>query len=228
MSTTTYNCGPATLATVLQNLGINVSQDVLAVIAGTDDDGTTMYGLAQAARQQQGVIAKGLKLTVDELQPGNIVYLNIESTGHYSIITSINGSIVFLADTDLGNINMTIENFTAAYIQNTTNSYGYALVVTNNSTDPQLNNNNTLTDDEMKAIKGTGKWANYCDWWAHNVGGYTKNSWPIQNWAKEIRKIYRLSTVDLKARAIFHYVYKNVVKYDHHRWYYTASSTYTI
>jgi len=61
MSTTTYNCGPATLATVLQNLDINVSQDVLTIVAGTDNDGTTMYGLAQAAQQQQGVIAKGLK-----------------------------------------------------------------------------------------------------------------------------------------------------------------------
>lgn len=155
MSSTTYNCGPATLATVLQKLSINETQDTLASLAGTDENGTTMYGLIQAA-QQKGVIAKGLKLKVNELKPGNIVYLIIDYEDHYSIITSITDTTFYLADTDLGNIKMTLENFTAAYIQNATTGYGYALVVTNNSTDPQLSNNNTLTDDEMKAIKGTG------------------------------------------------------------------------
>lgn len=155
MSSTTYNCGPATLATVLQKLNINETQDMFASLAGTDENGTTMYGLTQAA-QQKGVIAKGLKLKVNELKHGNIVYLIIDYEDHYSIITSINDTTVYLADTDFGNINMTLANFTAAYVQHATTGYGYALVVTNNSTDPQLSNNNTLTDDEMKPIKGTG------------------------------------------------------------------------
>lgn len=164
MSNTIFNCGPASLATVLQNLSINVSQDVLAAIAGTDDNGATMYGLAQAA-QNQGVIAKGIKLTVNELKPWNIVYLIIEGEKHYSITTSITDTTVYLADSDSGNINMTLADFTTAYVQNMTNSCGYALVITNNSADPQLCNNNTLTDDEMESIKGTG----YSEWSPNNI-----------------------------------------------------------
>lgn len=156
MSNTTSNCGPASLATVLQNLNINISQDVLAATAETDDNGTTMYGLAQAAKQQ-GMTAKGLKLTVNELKPWNIVYLTIDNKGHYSIITSITDMTVYLADSDSGNINMTLTDFTAAYVQNKTNGYGYALVITNDSTNFQLCNNNTLIDNEMKSIKGTGQ-----------------------------------------------------------------------
>jgi predicted double-glycine peptidase len=155
MSNATSNCGPASLATVLQNLSINVSQNVLASDAGTDDNGTTMYGLAQAAQKQE-LIVKELKLKVNELQAWNLVYLTLDNIGHYSIVTNINNTIVYLADSDSGNINMTLADFTESYVQNKTSEYGYVLVITNNSSDPQLGNNNTLTDDEMKSIKGTG------------------------------------------------------------------------
>ena len=156
MSNTASNCGPASLATVLQNLSINVSQDMLAAIAETDENGTTIYGLVQAA-QNQGLIVKGLKLKVNELKPWNIVYITLDNIGHYSIVTNINNTTVYLADSDSGNINMNLADFTEAYIQNKTSEYGYALVITNDSINPQLNNNNTLTDNEMKVIKGTGQ-----------------------------------------------------------------------
>ena len=75
MVDTYYNCGPASLATVLQNyFNITVSQDELATLAGTDESGTSMYGLAQAA-QHEGFNAYGLRLSVNELEPGDIVYL---------------------------------------------------------------------------------------------------------------------------------------------------------
>ncbi len=45
MSTNEYNCGPATLATVLKNMGINVPQEELATLADADETGTTVYGL---------------------------------------------------------------------------------------------------------------------------------------------------------------------------------------
>lgn len=47
--------------------------------------------------------------------------------------------MVYLADSDLGNINMTLEDFTAIYS-------GYALVITNGT---QLNNGTVLTTEEM-------------------------------------------------------------------------------
>lgn len=63
--------------------------------------------------------------------------------------------MVYLADSDLGNINMTYADFTAAFIQDTVNGYGYVLVVTNDSNNPQLNSGALLTNDEMQNIKGT-------------------------------------------------------------------------
>lgn len=42
-----WNCGPASLATVLNNLGVtNVTQDEIASLAGTDYTGASMVGLA--------------------------------------------------------------------------------------------------------------------------------------------------------------------------------------
>ncbi len=140
------NCGPAALATVLQNyFNINVSQDQLATLAGTDESGTTMYGLVQAA-QDEGLTAEGLELSVDQLEPGNIVYLTINGMGHYSVITNITSTMVYLADSTLGNINITLANFTAIYS-------GYALVITNGT---NTQNGTVLTNDEMENIKGEG------------------------------------------------------------------------
>ncbi|OEC84585.1 MULTISPECIES: cysteine peptidase family C39 domain-containing protein [Methanobacterium] len=206
MSNTTSNCGPASLATVLQNLSINVSQDMVATIAGTDDNGTTMYGLAQAA-QKQGLIVKGLKLKVNELQAWNLVYLTLDNVGHYSIVTRINNTIVYLADSDSGNINMTLTDFTESYIQNKTSEYGYALVITDDSNNPQLNNNNTLTDNEMKSVKGTGSIIS--EW---NTG---QNNARIKSIAKSILcnfsgswKIYGLG--------IFQWVDSHIKYHDHY------------
>lgn len=202
MSNTTSNCGPASLATVLQNLSINISQDVLAADAGTDENGTTMHGLAQAA-QKQGLIMKGLKLAVNELKPWNIVYLIMDNIGHYSIVTSINNTIVHLADTDSGNINMTLTDFTEAYIQNKTSEYGYALIITNDSSNLQLCNNNTLTDDEMKSIKGTG-------------AGWTSSNPLIKALANKILRNagYPKSAYD-KGRAIWNWITTHI-RYHYH------------
>jgi predicted double-glycine peptidase len=50
MQSTGYSCGPAALATVLQNIGISVTEGELKVLAGTDASGTSMYGLVRAAQ----------------------------------------------------------------------------------------------------------------------------------------------------------------------------------
>jgi len=174
MSSTTSNCGPAALATLMQKFGINVTQDELAIFAGTDTTGTTMSGLIQAA-QNEGLIAQGFKLSVDELVTGNIVFLTINGRGHWCIITSINDTTVYLEDSDFGNINMTLANFTADYLGNATT--GYALVVTNDSNDPQLNGNEPLTNDEMQNIKGSISW----DLYVHYDGEYAV--WvPVWRW----------------------------------------------
>ena len=148
MATTNHNCGPAALATVMQNyFGINATQDQVATLARTNENGTTMYGLAQAA-QSEGLFAEGMNLSVDELEPGNIVYLAI-GEGHYSVIKNITNTSVYLTDSNLGNIKINISNFKAIYS-------GDALIITDNTSDKQLNKGIKLTNEEMQKIVGMG------------------------------------------------------------------------
>gem|GEM_PF-4605818 len=49
---TTYNCGPAALATVIKAQGVPCTEMEIAKMAGTDESGTSMYGLIQAARKK--------------------------------------------------------------------------------------------------------------------------------------------------------------------------------
>ena len=148
MATTDHNCGPAALATVIQNyFGINVTQDQIATLAGTDENGTTMYGLAQAA-QAEGLFAEGRNLSVNQLESSNIMYLTI-GEGHYSVIKNITNTTVYLADPVLGNINMALEDFNAIYS-------GNALVITNDTNNTQLDMGTVLTDEETQNIKGVG------------------------------------------------------------------------
>jgi parallel beta-helix repeat protein len=145
-----WDCGPASLATVLNKMGINVTQDELASLAATDESGTSMYGLVHAA-QSKGLNAIGMLLSVDQLKPNYIVLLITANGLHYSVITRITNDTVYLADSSFGNINMTLEDFTAIYS-------GYALIITNNSTNNSTNNtiNGTLlTNEQMQNIKGT-------------------------------------------------------------------------
>ena len=183
LQTRNYTCGPAALATVLQRLGVNTTEDELAGLAGTTEDGTTMQGLLEASRAK-GMNATGMKLNISELKENMIAYTINDGTGHYTVINGITNDTVKLADPSLGNIEMNIEEFTEIYS-------GYALVIndpnnprqvngtteqTNNQTDQSnentssetINNltdttsdvqadNRTLTDEEMQNIKGK-KW----------------------------------------------------------------------
>ncbi|MBP2046764.1 C39 family peptidase [Methanobacterium aggregans] len=181
MQTTNYTCGPASLATALNNMGLNATELELAALAGTDENGTTMYGLLQAARSK-GLNATGMKISSNDLKSNNIVYMTVNGGAHYSVIRDINNETVLLADPSLGNINLTREEFEEEY-------NGYALVVddprtcdmersavntendpeksssdsapetpedTCNDTDSTLANpqNRTLSQDEMMGIKG--------------------------------------------------------------------------
>jgi hypothetical protein len=183
MQTTNYTCGPASLATVLSNFGFNATEMEIAALAGTDENGTTMYGLLQAARSK-GLNATGMKISSNYLKSNNIVYMTVNGGAHYSVIREINNETVLLADPSLGNINITREEFEKEY-------NGYAMVVDEpktgsmgksaantendsekssgdgapenpanacNDADSTLANpqNRTLSQDEMMGIKGKG------------------------------------------------------------------------
>jgi len=142
-----YTCGPAALATVLQRLGVNTTEDELAGLAGTTEDGTTMQGLLEAARAK-GMNATGMKLNISELTENMIAYTINDGTGHYTVINEITNDTIKLADPSLGNIEMNIEEFAEIYS-------GYALVI-NDPNNPQVNettdqsNKNTNSSENHK------------------------------------------------------------------------------
>lgn len=157
MQSTSYNCGPAALATVLNYLGINATEQELATLAGTDESGTTMCGLVRAA-QAKGLKATGMKISVDELKKNNIVFLNISGITHYSVVKEVTVGSIKLADPGLGNIEMSKKKFNEVYS-------GNALVMD----DPNANlgstiemslpnmetpNSTVLDENQMLTIKG--------------------------------------------------------------------------
>lgn len=117
MQSTSYNCGPAALATVLQKMGIKCNEDELAQMAGTDDTGTTMYGLMKAATKK-GLNACGMRIHAENLDSDHIVFLNIDNKFHYSVIDQINEHTVILSDPALGKIELTKNYFFKIYSGN--------------------------------------------------------------------------------------------------------------
>ena len=154
MQCTDYSCGPAALATVLHNLGFNVTEQELKVLAGTDVSGTTMHGLAQAAKAK-GLNAVDMRLSIDELRPNNIVHVILDGTPHYSVVREITNESVKLADPSLGNIEMTREKFSEIYTGNAL-VIGGPQEVNQTETTNQTNivQSENLTDKEMESIKG--------------------------------------------------------------------------
>ncbi|MEN4017336.1 MAG: C39 family peptidase [Methanobacterium sp.] len=144
MQSTDFSCGPAALATVLQNMGINATEGELKVLAGTDTSGTTMHGLSEAAKAK-GLSATGMKLSVNDLKPNNIVHIILDGEGHYSVVREVTDTSVYLADPSLGNIEMTREKFNEIYT-------GNALLISGplNQTAEQANSSaQNLTAGEM-------------------------------------------------------------------------------
>jgi len=150
IATTIYSCGPAALATVMKNLGINATELELAILSNTTETGTTMLGLKQAAIDKGFLNTKGYKLTTDQLQANYIVVLKINGNYHYNIIRSITSEAVYLTDPNLGNIQMNITQFNELFIRNLTDSTGYVLIVTNSALEV---NGTLLTDEKIQNIK---------------------------------------------------------------------------
>ncbi|MEN4007360.1 MAG: C39 family peptidase [Methanobacteriaceae archaeon] len=160
MQSTNYSCGPAALATVLQNIGVNSTEGDLKVLAGTDTSGTSMYGLVRAAKAK-GLNATGIRLSIDDLRPNMIVHVTIDGEGHYSVVRRVTNESVYLADPSKGNIVLSREEFSAIFT-------GNVLVISDpnmqvNQTAEQANNTNTstvqaenqtLTAGEMQTVRG--------------------------------------------------------------------------
>jgi len=88
-------CGPVALYKLLASRGISSTLDELAALAGTDDTGTTMLGLAEAAK------AKGLGLVgvetndVHRLTPPFIAYVG---DNHFVVVKRVADDMVYVDD----------------------------------------------------------------------------------------------------------------------------------
>ncbi|MDP3610480.1 MAG: cysteine peptidase family C39 domain-containing protein, partial [Rubrivivax sp.] len=146
MADTSYNCGPAALATVIKNLGFNVTLDELSDPSEITQNGISIYDMIQLANEK-GLIAKGVNLTINNLKQDNIVYLIINGEGHFSVIKNITNGIVYLADPSLGNIEMDLDEFEIIFS-------GKTVIITTDNNNTQFNGVTYLTDDEMKISIG--------------------------------------------------------------------------
>jgi len=143
MASTIYSCGPAALATIFKALGIYTTETELAERAGTDESGTSLWGLKEAA-EWYGISAVGVRLTSSELQANYLVVLDIDGTSHFEVVKSINSTMVVLFDPNLGLIEMTREKFDELFT-------GVAMIFGESAPE----NATLLTDDEMRSIKGS-------------------------------------------------------------------------
>ena len=110
MANDNYSCGPASLATVLNRHGLNLSLNEVSKQTNTSVNGTTMQSLIDAA-QYYGFSAYGVEIDTQNLKENNIVHLNINGCEHWTVINKLTDTHVFLADSTEGNINLTIDDF---------------------------------------------------------------------------------------------------------------------
>ncbi|OPY29194.1 MAG: Cell surface glycoprotein precursor [Methanobacterium sp. PtaU1.Bin242] len=176
MQSSVWNCGPASLATVLSMLGLNATQEDLSKLSSTDETGTSMYGLYNATLAKK-LYAAGMILGVDQLKPGYIVLLDMGGMYHYSVIKSINSTTVVLADSSLGIISMTLAEFTELF-----GDSGYVLVVSKSKINDPVDGT-VLTNDQMKSIVGTGLFGDFISWgWNTFTGVVEKAASVVTSW----------------------------------------------
>ena len=155
MANDNYSCGPASLATVLNKNGLNVSLNEISKHTNTNLEGTTMQSLIDSAKYYN-ISAYGVEIDTKSLRENFIVHLNINGCKHWTVITKVTDTHVFLADSTEGNINFTIDEF---------NSYftGKAIVLSdykNNSQDDlkeQIISNNIQILDKNQCLTISGK-----------------------------------------------------------------------
>ncbi len=95
------DCGPAALAAICRHYGIRATEEDIAGLAGTTGLGTSMEGLAAAARQK-GLSVQGVEATPEELSKLPLPCLLYYSAGHFAVLTGVRAGRFYLADPSLG------------------------------------------------------------------------------------------------------------------------------
>lgn len=114
MAGDSYSCGPASLATALNRLGLNLSLSEVSQHTNTSKDGTNMQSLIDAAGYYN-FSAVGVEIQSKDLAENSIVHLDIDGAEHWTVVSKVTEESVFLADSTRGNINMSIDEFNSLF-----------------------------------------------------------------------------------------------------------------
>lgn len=109
------DCGAACLATISKQYGLSTSITKIREIAGTDKQGTNVYGMCKAA-EQLGFTAKGVKgdqeAFFSEIPLPAIAHVIVDGTLlHYVVVHKISKKEVIIADPGKGLVKKTPEEF---------------------------------------------------------------------------------------------------------------------
>ena len=153
MANDNYSCGPASLATALNRNGLNLSLNEVSKHTNTSLNGTSMQSLVDAAKYY-GFSAYGVEVDTKGLKENNIVHLNINGCEHWTVISKVTDTHIFLADSTEGNINFTIDEFNSYFSKK-------AIILSNISqndlkNDLISNQINILNKDQCLKISGKG------------------------------------------------------------------------
>jgi len=108
---TTWTCGPAALRFILAQYGIEITEDRLAKLSGTQVDvGTTLLGLKQSA-ESLGVNAKGQHWNWARLMQEKNPILAYISDSHYVVILASDVQTVTFFDPESGKATHSKEDF---------------------------------------------------------------------------------------------------------------------
>ena len=136
-----WNCGPATLVNLFKIYGLNITQEEIASIAGTNSNGTSLYCLYLACIHY-GFNVSAWYLDSDSLKVNDLVVLLLDDEYHFTLIKNINETTVSLADSTFGIIDMDKDDFSDIFL-------GYVLEL-NPSSDRGLR----LNINQMKNVTG--------------------------------------------------------------------------
>jgi predicted double-glycine peptidase len=156
-----YYCGPASLSTLLTQLGNDTSEStILSLISESDlntASGTNMFALKTAAVSLGNTVflkrlsAEDLLSYVNQTQDPVLIHDEKKDVGgHFSVIKSYDAEkgLVELSDTEAGNIKYSVEDFKHIYT-------GVALIISTNTEGEILNNAETdVSDEDAKGIWG--------------------------------------------------------------------------
>ena len=114
MANDNYSCGPASLATVLNRNGLNLNLSEVSEHTNTSLNGTSMQSIIDAAKYYN-FSAYGVEMNTEDLEENHIVHLNVNGYEHWTVISKVTDTHVFLADSTEGNMNFTIDEFNSYF-----------------------------------------------------------------------------------------------------------------